>query len=345
MGAFFFVFPMKKIDSSKPRRLKFVAYAYSEAIRKKSMGSLGVANNYTCATLRFVSFLATHGKKDISFKKITALLMSDFESWLRQQGCQRNTTATYLRSLRAIWGRAVKEGMADGNPFVGTFRGVANTRKRAISSNDIRRLYEFDICAALKETVRKQFPEHGNRFQNALRRLSMARDYFVFCFCARGMTYVDMAFLGKSSVRDGVIRYIRRKTGQQIEVHIEPLMQQIMDRYPSTTRYQFPILKDGMNVENTYKKYVSSIHLYNKSLHQLGQMLGGLPLTSYVSRHTWATSARNNHVALPIISQALGHDSEKTTTIYLKSFDSSVIDEANHNLLSNVFGIDNDGNG
>ena len=328
----------KKATKLQPRKVKFIAYANREADRKRAMARIGVANNYVCAARRFQAFLLTRSKKDISFKKMTPLLMADFQEWLHVQGCQRNSSATYLRSLRTIWGRAVKEELATGNPFEGTFRGVAKTKKRAIDGETIRRLRELDIEAHLRQTIRKQVPEDGKRYQSALRRLLMARDFFIFCFCARGLTFVDLAFLKKSDVRDGSIHYARRKTGQRIDVHVEPLMLDIISRYPSPTQYLFPILIESDDEQQVYTKYLRSIHQYNKSLRQLGQMLGGLPLTSYVSRHSWATIAHRSNIALSVISQALGHDSEKTTAIYLKSFETDTIDQANHSLLEDVFG-------
>lgn len=55
----------------------------------------------------------------------------------------------------------------------------------------------------------------------------------------------------------------------------------------------------------------------------------------YVARHSWASAAMNKRVPLAVISQAMGHDSEKTTKIYLSALDKSEIDEAN-NLLINA---------
>ena len=69
----------------------------------------------------------------------------------------------------------------------------------------------------------------------------------------------------------------------------------------------------------------------------LGGMLGGLKLTSYVSRHSWASAARQQNVPLSVISQSMGHDSEKTTEIYLKSLECNVINKTNHDLLNHVF--------
>jgi integrase len=38
-------------------------------------------------------------------------------------------------------------------------------------------------------------------------------------------------------------------------------------------------------------------------------------------------------IATSVISEAMGHDSEKTTKIYLESFENKVLDEANKALL------------
>ena len=54
---------------------------------------------------------------------------------------------------------------------------------------------------------------------------------------------------------------------------------------------------------------------------------------TYVSRHTWATLAREYGVPLSIISEGLGHTSERTTRIYIKHLDKQQIDKANHKLL------------
>ena len=59
-----------------------------------------------------------------------------------------------------------------------------------------------------------------------------------------------------------------------------------------------------------------------------------LHLTTYVPRHAWASIARENGVSLSVISEGMGHTSEKTTRIYLASLSQVVMDEANHKVLS-----------
>ena len=50
---------------------------------------------------------------------------------------------------------------------------------------------------------------------------------------------------------------------------------------------------------------------------------------TYVARHSWASVARGKHIPLSVISEGMGHDSEKTTLIYLAALDTTVIDKAN----------------
>ena len=58
------------------------------------------------------------------------------------------------------------------------------------------------------------------------------------------------------------------------------------------------------------------------------------PLTSYVSRHTWATLAKYQGIATIIICDAMGHTSEDTTRIYLDRINNTVLDEANNAVVA-----------
>ena len=84
----------------------------------------------------------------------------------------------------------------------------------------------------------------------------------------------------------------------------------------------------------SYRQYKNAAHLVNDKLRKLGEQLGlAIPLTTYVARHGWASIARSKNIPLPIISEAMGHDSEKTTRIYLASLDTSAVDKANSQIL------------
>ena len=58
-----------------------------------------------------------------------------------------------------------------------------------------------------------------------------------------------------------------------------------------------------------------------------------IPLTMYVSRHSWASIAKSKNIPLSVISEGMGHESENTTRIYLTTLDTDTIDKANSLIL------------
>lgn len=59
-------------------------------------------------------------------------------------------------------------------------------------------------------------------------------------------------------------------------------------------------------------------------------------VVGYVSRHSWASIAKSKNIPIATISEAMGHDSENTTRIYLASLDTTVVDKANSLILKSL---------
>ncbi len=209
--------------------------------------------------------------------------------------------------------------VAVGELFRGVYKGIDRTRKRAADEDLVVRLLSLDLSSSAA--------------------LALARDLFVFSYCTRGMAFVDVAFLRKDDVRDGVISYVRRKTGQRLTVGLEPCIELIMKRYDVETAdspYVFPIITSE-NPEVAYTQYQIALNYHNRKLKRIASLLGEpLRLSTYTARHTWATAARNHQVPLSVISAGMGHTSEKTTQIYLADLDTSVIDQANRGILGKI---------
>ena len=155
-------------------------------------------------------------------------------------------------------------------------------------------------------------------------------------FYLRGMSFIDMAFLKKSDLKNGYVTYRRRKTGQQLIIGWTKEMQMILDKYPeNATDYLLPIIRNpGTNERCTYRNMGYNI---NHSLKKIAKMVGvQIPLTLYVARHSWASAAKAKGIPLSVISEGMGHDSEATTQIYLASLDTSVVDRANSLILKSL---------
>ncbi len=78
-------------------------------------------------------------------------------------------------------------------------------------------------------------------------------------------------------------------------------------------------------------RYNSVYHRVRRNLERLRIRLGlETKISTYVARHSWASIAKKIDIPIGVISEALGHDSESTTRIYLATLDTARIDRANH---------------
>ena len=276
----------------------------------KQLGKVRTSETYT-ATLK--SFMAFRENQDVPLDGISSDLMLLYEAHLKARDVRMNTISFYMRNLRAVYNRAVEKGLTpQNNPFRHVYTGVDKTVKRATPIKTIKELKELDL--SLKPS------------------LDFARDMFMFSFYTRGMSFVDMAYLKKSDLQNGILTYRRRKTGQQLSIKWEKCMEDIVSKYPqSQTDYLLPIIKEKGNER---RQYDNALHLVNYHLKGLSDILKlQRPLTMYVARHSWASAAKAKNIPLSVISEGMGHDSEATTQIYLASLETSVVDNANKKIL------------
>lgn len=278
---------------------------------------LGTARNYKSALNSFSRF---RQGKDLPFCAITEEVIEEYNAFLTGRGISRNTVSFYMRIMRAVYNKAVRERLAEQkHPFQNVYTGIDRTCKRAVNGKVISKLLHLNLTRS--------------------RSLEMARDLFLFSFYTRGMAFVDIARLRKSNIRDGIIRYERRKTGQPLYIRMEPCIKAILDRYAERVQnlpYVFPILKTE-EPEAAYKQYTIALNYYNRLLKKLSDMLGlEKGLSSYTPRHSWATVARDSNIPLSVISAGMGHTSEQTTQIYLTMLENSAIDSANQKIIASL---------
>lgn len=287
----------------------------------QSMGKERTARAYRTTTRRLLSFF---GNEKLELKQLNSLLIRRFEHLLYSEKRSLNTISFYMRNLRAIYNKAVREGLLERsfhNPFEGVYTRISPTRKRALSREDMQILNNKASARLLLN-----IPSPDNYSKEVYDALLL----FMFCFHARGMSFIDLAFLKKEDIRGNRFTYQRKKTGQFFEVKMTCEMRKIIKWFASRTvrsRYVFPIIKfPGVRERHQYE---SGLSIQNRRLKKLGQLSGiSGTLSTHVARHSWATIAKKEKVPLTVISESLGHSSEKTTAIYLASFDSSVLDEA-----------------
>ena len=271
--------------------------------RMHRLGKVRTGETYTCTLNSFMRF---RQGKDVLWKDFDADLTASYEAYLKSTGVSMNTISFYNRILRAVYNRAVEKGFTKQVfPFKNVYTGVEKTIRRGLPIKTIRNIRNLDLshCPSL----------------------DYARDMFLFSFYTRGMSFVDMAYLKKNDLKNGILTYRRKKTGQRLCIRWERDMQDILEKYhiSQESPYLLPIIHKIGKEER--KQYNNALHLVNKKLKFIGSILQlSIPLTMYVARHSWATVAKSKNIPLSVISEGMGHDSENTTLIYLADLKSVV---------------------
>lgn len=290
-------------------------FVAAEVEKAKQELRFKIAQNYLTAARSWTKFF---GNEEWHFSDMTTEKLEEYQHWLVGRGLCMNTVSAYMRALRAIYHRAFD---GSGNPFGKVFTGRAKTAKRSISQMELLRLKALPL------------PPGSS--------LAFARDIFLFSFYAMGMPFIDIAYLKKSQLWNGRFHYARHKTGQRIEVALQPTMLDIIRRYEQEgSEFVFPILStlsSDSSPAQLHHLYTVRLRQYNYCLHRLSQMMEcAKPLSSYVVRHSWASLAYQHHLDIGLIGKALGHTKSSTTFIYINSLFDKGLAEANRALMSEL---------
>jgi integrase len=295
---------------------------FNETIEKlEKSNRIGYANIFKSTKNSFMKF---RNNKDLNFLDITPSLILKYEEWFYERDVKMNSVFVFLRTFKTLINNAKKEGITktDFNPFKDIsftkFRRI-KTSKRAISKDEIISISKLDI----KEGT----------------ALSDARNYFLFSYYSRGINFIDMANLKWSNIANNRLIYERKKTKELLSIGLLDPAKLILDYYEKfkekESGFIFPILSDKYNTAKSIDNRIDKmLKIVNSNLKIIGSQAGiKEKLTTYVARHSYATVMKKSGVPTAIISEALGHESEKTTQIYLDSFENIVIDEASKSIL------------
>lgn len=269
--------------------------------------------------MSYSSFIKFNKHLQIPFSDIDVAWLKRCESWMKRQQLCQSTISTKVRHLRVIFNYAIEENAIkpDCYPFKRYKISKLNTQtvKRAISKENVLEIMQ---CKG------------GSQMEQ------LSIDLFVFSYLAAGINFVDMALLEPSNIVGTQLIYYRHKTKKLIHVPLQAQAMAIIEKYQKgKSSYLFPILSSFHKTEiQKFDRLHKILAKVNKNLKRIGEKLNiSLPLTTYVARHSYATVLKRSGVSTSIISESLGHSSERITQIYLDSFDNEQINDAMKNLL------------
>ena len=309
-----------KLKAEKPCIIK-----YGEVLIKQltNSGKVGNAFVYSCAVNKLKTFVGN----SFPFEELTYKKLVEFQDSMLAEEIKVNTISVYMRTIRAVYNRAIKEGLVPGTSYPFTAYRIKNekTVSRSLTLQEIRSIVKL-----------KLEPDTPNWHW---------RNYFMLSFCLIGINFADLLTLTGSNVVDGRIVFRRKKTGKIYTIKLQRKAIDILSNYtevdkPDKTKLLLPVLKQTSDPVKLKKDIWQAIKTCNEYLVRIAKECKiEKSISTYYARYTFANTARGLGYSKDIIGQALGHSyGNATTSIYLDDYDNKIIDAANAKVITAVFG-------
>lgn len=257
-------------------------------------------------------------EKDKAFSNFTKEDHQKYER-LISKGTSESTISHYLRTYYRIWNIAIKEEYCLKKEHPSNFIKFKAYKRIKTKKRSINRDY-------LTEIMNLEFAPDTRKFRSQL--------FLKFMYYARGINFGDMCKLKNENIANGTIHYTRSKNHREYDYILHPTALEIIEyfkNYPkqSDAGYIFPIL---LSIHDTARKIdqriESALKDLNEDLKEMAETVGWeRKFTSYSLRHGFATHLRNSGVDVVFIKEALGHETEMQTTVYLDELDDKTVAE------------------
>jgi integrase len=279
----------------------------------------GNADVYKTLRNKLKSFV---GHEYLFFEHIDYRFLKKLETSHYANGNSPGGLSVYMRSLRAVVNRAIKEGILSKENYAFENYQIKNGKptRKAMSERD------FEIFR------NAEFEKGTSHYK--------AHKLFMASFYMRGMNWTDMALLRVRNIQDQFTRivYIRQKTGEPFNIKISPMLKEIMvelmDGRFDLDDFVFPILSEDEQPEDYTRLIRFRRQNLNKRYKEIAELLKIEPFTIYTARHTYATTGKRKGVPIAVIQDSLGHSTEKMTQNYLSSFENEVVDGFDELIMS-----------
>lgn len=253
-----------------------------------------------------------------TFETMTKKWLEQFDRYLELGGMKTNSRSIHMRNIRTVFNYAIDEEYTSLYPFRKFKIEKEETAKRCLTVEQLRELKDFD-CEGY------QIPY---------------RDIFMLMFYLIGINAIDLFEAKRSQIRNGRLEYRRAKTNKLYSIKIQPEAQEIIDKYAGKDY----LLNFMENLKGT--NYHQFLYAVNRGLRKIGDFhIENLKkvrtpiapdISTYWSRHTWATIAAELDIPKETISEALGHEiGSRVTSVYIK-FNQKKVDEANRKVIDYV---------
>lgn len=264
-------------------------------------------------SLTLSKVLAYSNGDNICYDDVTMDWLHRFDAFMAKTSPSKNARNIHLRNIRAVFNYAINNEYTTAYPFRRFKIHAEETRKRSLMVEELREIFDYPV------------EDYAVIY----------RDMFKLIFMLIGINVVDLH--GLRNIKRGRIEYRRAKTGRLYSIKVEPEAMKLIEKYKGVKRL--------LIIADRWADHKNFRHQINKALQRIGKVertgKGGKKiitpewpeLTTYWARHTWATIAADLDIPDAVISQALGHAGENSTTdIYIRR-NQKKVDEVNRKVL------------
>ena len=310
------LFGIDFLKPAKPKRKhSIIEYGSKLSNEFEKAGKTGNSIIYNTA----VEILLRYTKqKNLLFEDVDYSFLNSFQNDLLHRKVSVNTISIYLRTIRAIFNKAINEELTENYPFKKFRIKQQPTPSRTLTTDELQKIVNYK-CS-------------GDREFN--------RDLFLLSFCLVGINFADLLTLTKENIVDGRVTFARRKTHKVYSILLQKQTNDIIEKWRNNSHYLIPVLSHSHKGMVLKKKTQHAIHICNNYMKKIAKDLGiNKEISSYYARYSWANIARNLGYSKDLIAEALGHEyGNKVTGIYLDGYSNEVLDNANEKVINAVFG-------
>ena len=298
----------------------FFSYASQQIDTMIQSGRVGNAIAYKNAISKLLDYTK---KKELRFEGIDYRLLENFTSKMLAEGIKVNTIAIYMREIRAIYNRAIKEGIVEQKhyPFTKYNIKTSKTITRALTIEEMKKIAHLEL-------------EPNTTMWHS-------RNYFLLSLCLIGTNFTDLFKLTHASIQNNRIIFSRSKTKKIYSICLQPRAQEILSHYYKAENHDYllPVLSKGDSPVTVKKKALQAIKTTNEYLGRIAtecKITQGI--TTYYARYSWANICKSLGYSKDLIAEALGHSyGNAVTGIYLDNYGNEIIDAANEKVIAAVF--------
>lgn len=309
----------------KKESISIIKYGQDIIKQLTNSGKVGNAFAYGCAVSKLKAFVKTD---NFPFEALTYKKLVEFQDSMLAEKIKVNSISVYMRTIRAIYNRAIKESIVSATLYPFTTYRIKNER----TVNRTLSLKEIKCIVKLKLT-----PDTP---------IWHWRNYFLLSFCLIGINFSDLLTLTGKDIVGGRIVFRRKKTGKIYTIQLQPKAIEILNYYTDIQKAEkdmllLPVLKqtsDPVRLKKDIWQAIKTCNEYLVRIAKLKEVDIKKDLSTYYARYSWANIARSLNYSKDVIGQSLGHSyGNATTSIYLDDYDNDIIDAANAKVVEAVF--------